>query len=144
MTAVYSADKNLQIMENRKNKFEMQLDGYRQILDQSFSKSKDLDDLLRFLRILPGVAVQRPMSIGGMADLYRIKPDLLKRLIKSTIRPLLPRDVLWYRLDEYLSSFLQDRDRSQLYYCDPMLQHISICHHILSLLNGSNAFNLQS
>jgi hypothetical protein len=43
-----------------------------------------------------------------------------------------------------LSGFLQDRDRSQLYYCDPMLQHIYICRHFLSFLNGSNASDLQS
>ena len=116
---------------------------YQKMLDQSFSKSKDLDDLL-FLRVLPGVVVQRPMSIQGMAVLYRIKPDLLERLIKSTMKPLGGRHGSRYALGDYLSSLLQDRDRSQLNYCDPMLQHISICRHFLSLLNGSNAFDLQS
>ena len=79
----------------------------------------------------------------GMADLYRIKPDLLERLIESTIEPLRPSYTPYpsYILDDYLSDFLQDRGRSQLYYCDPMLQHISICRHFLSLLN---AFDLQS
>ena len=115
-------------------------DGYRKMIDQSFSKSKDLGDMLRFL---PGIVVQNDMSMQGMADLYRIKPDLLERLIKFTIEPLKPSPS-HYILDDYLSHFLQDRDRSQLYYCDPLLQHISICRHFLSLLNGSNAFDLQS
>ena len=124
-----------------KNLFER----YLKIFDQSLSKSKDLGDLLRFL---PGVVVQKQMSIQGMAELYRIKPDLLERLIESTIEPLRPSesDLSPYRyvLDDYLSSFLQDQDRSQLCYCDPVLQHISICRQILSLLDGSNAFDFQS
>jgi hypothetical protein len=113
------------------------------MFDQSLSKSKDLRDLLRYL---PGIVVQKGMSMQGMAGLYRIKPDLLERLITSaTIEPLKlyyssPR----YMLDDYLSGFLQDGDRSQLYYCDPMLQHISLCRHFLSLLDGSNVFDLQS
>ena len=119
-------------------------DGYRKMIDQSFSKSKDLGDMLRFL---PGVALQKRISIQGMANLYRIKRDLLERLIKSTIEPLRSfsrRPYSPYMLGHHLSGFLQDRDRSQLYYCDPLLQHISICRHFLSLLNGSNAFDLQS
>ena len=99
------------------------------------------------LRFLPGVAMQKYMSMQGMADLYGIKPDLLERLIKSTFEPLRPRHVSpnsRYILDDYLSGLLQDRDRSQLIYCDPMLQHIYICRHFLSLLDGSNAFDLQS
>ena len=121
----------------------MLFDEYQKMLDQSFSKSKDLDDLL-FLRILSGVVVQMPMRIQDMALLYRIKPDLLERLIKSTMKPLRGRHGSHYALGDYLSSLLQDRDRSQLNYCDPMLQHISICRHFLSLLNGSTAFDLQS
>jgi hypothetical protein len=114
------------------------------MFDQSFSKSKDLGDILRFL---PGVVVQMQMSVQGMVDLYRIKPALLEGVVKSTIGPLRPRHVTpnsHYILDDYLSGFLQDRERSQLYYCDPMLQHISICRQFLSLMNGSNAFDLQS
>ena len=81
----------------------------------------------------------------GMAVLYRIKPELLESLVKSTIEPLRPSPspTLFansYILDEYLSGFLQDRDRSQLYYCDPMLQHISICRDFLSILDETNAF----
>jgi hypothetical protein len=112
------------------------------MFDQSFSKSKDLGDILMFL---PGVVVQKRMSMQGMADLYKIKPDLLERLIKYTIEPhvLSPR-VSSYTLDGNLCDFLQDQDRSQLYYRDPMLQHISICRHFLSLLDGSNACDLQS
>ena len=110
------------------------------MVDQSCSKSKDLGDMLRRL---PGVVVQKHMSIQGMADLYRIKPDLLERLIKKKIEPL-ESSPSHYTLDNYLSGFLKDRDRSKHYYCDPILQHISICRHFLSLLDGSNAFDLQS
>ena len=116
------------------------------MLDQSFLESKDLGDTLRFL---PGVVVQKHISCEGMADLYRITPDLLERLIKS-IEPLrlgtFGTFASGYTLDDYLSGFLQDQDRSQLYHCDPMLQHISLCRHFLSLLiwNGSNACDLQS
>jgi hypothetical protein len=110
------------------------------MLDLLFSKSKDLGDMLRFL---PGIVVQKDMSMQGMADLYRIKPDLLERLIKFTMAPLKPSPSS-YKLDDYFSSFLKDFDRSLLYYCDPVLQHISICRHFLSLLDGSNALDLQS
>ena len=110
------------------------LDGYRKMFDQSLSKSKNLGDMLRFL---PGVVVQDSIGMEAMADLYRIKPDLLDRLVKSPIKPLKMTITLshLYTLDEYLSGFLQDPDRSQLYYCDPILQHISISRHFLSLLD---------
>ena len=113
------------------------------MFDQSFSESKDLDDMLRFLS---GVVVQKPMSMQGMGELYGIEPDLLERLIKSTIEPLRPfcAPNPRYTLDGYLSGFLQDRDRSQLNYSDPILQHISICRHFLSLLDRFNAFDIQS
>ena len=117
------------------------------MFDQSLSKSKDLGDMLRFL---PGVVVQKPMGMQGMADLYRIKSDLLGYFIKSIINSLrldsLNFTSYYMALDDYLSGFLQDRDRSQHYYCDPMLQHIYICRHFLSLLDGltSNALDLQS
>ena len=122
------------------------IDEYRRMFDQSFSKSKDLGDMLRFL---PGVVVQKHMSMQGMADLYKIKLDLLKRLIKSPIEPLrLERPVVspksGYILDGYLSSFLQDQDRSQLYHCDPILQHIYLCRYFLSLQDESNACDFQS
>ena len=152
-TGVDFADKNLQMSDsweysapsdlvNRiRAKLKKLLDDYRKMFDQSLSKSKDLGDMLRFL---PGVVVQNDMSMQGMAKLYRIKPDLLERLIKSTVEPLRPAHVSpasRYRLDGYLSRFLQDRDRSQHYYCDPILQHISICRHFLSLLDGFNVFD---
>ena len=123
--------------------FKILFDGYRKMLDQSYSTSKDLGDILRFL---PGVVVQKHMSMQGMADLYRIKVDLLERLIKSTIEPLRPSYALHprYILDDYLSGFLQNRDRSHHYYCDPTLQHISICRLFLNLLDVSNAFDFQS
>ena len=113
------------------------------MFDQSLSNSKDLGDMLRFL---PGVVVQKDLSMQGMADLYRIKPEFLKRLIKPiellrrSGNDLYPR----YMLDDYLSGFLQDRDRSQHYYCDLKLQHTFICRQILSLLDRSTVFNLQS
>ena len=117
-------------------KFKTLFDGYRKMFDQSLSKSKDLCDILRFL---PGVIVQKThISMEGMAYLYGIKPELLERLIKSPIEQL-KLSYSCYILDEYLSDFLQDRDRSQLYYCDFMLQHISICRHFLSLLDPSNS-----
>ena len=120
------------------------------MFDQSLFKSKALRALLRFVT---GVVVQGPMSLQGMADLYRIKPDLLEYFIKSNIVSLRYSPDLEYRrgrrytLDDYLSGFLQDRERSQRYYCDPMLQHISICRHFLSLLDGlgsGDALDLQS
>ena len=144
------ADKNLQsgmLDDSLGAKFKMMLDGYQKMLDQSFSKSEDVDDMLRFLRGLPGVVVQKPLTIQAMADIHRTKPDLLERLIESTVtigplRSFHEFSVFSYVLDPYLSGFLKDRDRSQLYYCDPIVQHISICRHFLSLLNGSNAFDL--
>ena len=119
--------------------FRILFDGYRKMFDQSFSRSKDLGDVLRFL---PGVVVQNHISMQGMADLYRIERDILERLIKSPIEPLKLSSYTRYILDDYLSGFLQNRDRSQLYYRDPMLQHISICRHFLSLLDGSSVFDL--
>ena len=110
------------------------------MFDQLFSNSKDLGDMLK---LLPGVAVQDRMGMQGMAYLYKIKSDLLKRLINFTIEPLKPFPP-YYKLDDYLSGFLHDQDRSRLYYCDSMLQHVSICRQILSLLDGSNAFDFQS
>ena len=112
------------------------------MFDQLLSGSKNLADMLR---LLPGVIVQKQMSLRRMAVLYGIKLDLLVRLIKSTIEPS-EFDVspdLHYILDGYLSDFLQHPDRSQLYYYDrdPMLQHIAICRRFLSLLDGSNAVN---
>ena len=137
------------------DEFKMLFDAFRKMLDQSYYKSKDLADMLRFL---PWVIVQKNLGKQGMSDLYRIKPNLLERLIKTTIEPLrssFGRILLYqsplvgihldgYTLDDYLCSFLQDRDRSQLYYCDPMHQQISICRHILSFMGGSGAFDFQS
>jgi len=131
--------------EQIKAKFKTLLDGYRKMFDQSLLKSKDLGDMLRFL---PGVVVQKEMNMQEMVDLYRIEPNLLERFIKFTSRAQKSSFHILYSHDnilyDYLSGFLQDHDRSQLYYCDPMLQHISICRNILSLLDGSNAFDPQS
>ena len=81
----------------------------------------------------------------GMADLYRIKPDFLECFIKriELLRPSTDDLYPSYTLDDYLTGFLQDQDRSQLYYCDPELQHVSICRQILSLSYQSNVFNNQ-
>ena len=117
-------------------KFIILVDRCRKMLDESLSKSKDLGDILK---LLPGVVMQNEIGMQAMADLYRIEPDLLDRLVKSPIEPLKIARFDTYTLDEYLSDFLQDRDRSQLYYCDPILQHISICRHFLSLLNHDGA-----
>ena len=57
-------------------KFKILLDGYRKMFGQSFSKSKDLDDMPRFL---PDVVAQKTMSMQGMDDSYRIKQDLLEQ-----------------------------------------------------------------
>ena len=157
MIDVDLADNNLQIssreswpygnlsLDDRislRGKFSILFDGYQKMVDHSFSKSKDLGDMLRFL---PGIVVQKNLGMQGMADLYGIKPDFLKRL-KSIEMLRLSRQDLYpgYILNDYLSAFLQDRDRSQLYYCDPELQHISICRQILSLLDRSNVFFFES
>ena len=147
----YSSQSYLQVNElESRTKFKILLDGYRKMFYQSLFKSKDLGYMLR---LLPGVVVQKELSTQGMAVLYGIKPDLLECLIKSTLRLGFSKTVTdpstlngsiysstlvsRYKLDNYLSGFLQDSDRSQLYYCDPILQHISICRHILSLQDGT-------
>ena len=112
MIAVDLADTNLQLLANWgsdpdfKAKCKIIFVGCEKMFDQSFLKSKDFGDMLRFLL---GVLVQNGMSMQGETDLY-------------------------------LSGFLRDRDQFQLYHCDPMLQHISISRHFLSLLDRSHAF----
>jgi hypothetical protein len=140
-SSLSDSESDVQVDDRIRAKFKILYDGYRKMFDHSLSKSKDLGDILR---LLPGVVVQKEMSMLGMADLYKIKPDLLESLIKSTIEPLTLTYSCCYTLDDYLSGFLQDRDRSQLYYCDPLLQHIYICRHFLSLLDRSNTLVLQS
>ena len=132
---------DLQVDVRIQAKFKRLFYRYRKMFDHSLSKSRDLSDVLR---LLPGVVVQKEMSKQGMVGLYRIKPDLLESLIESSIEPLRPRYFSGYSLDDYLCGFLQERDRCQLYYCDPMLQHISICRQFFSLLDGSKAFDLHS
>lgn len=46
---------------------------YRKMLDHSFSNSRDLGDLLRFL---PGILVQKHLTMQEMAGLYRVQMDL--------------------------------------------------------------------
>ena len=113
------------------------------MFDLSLSNSKDFGDMLRFLP--SGVVVQKePITLKAMANLYGIKLNLLERLIKSPFKPLKSSSgsdlIIMYKLDDYLSGFLQDPNRSRLYYCDPILQHISICRHFLSLLNHDGAY----
>ena len=155
VTAVHLADKNLQFSVSRprrydahslndriilRDKMEILLYGYRKMIDQSFLKFKDLGDMLR---LLLGIVVQEYLNMQQMANLYRIEPDLLERLIKyTTVSERIRSAPIFYythryKLDGYLSDFLQDRDRSRLYYCDPMLQHIAICLQFLSLLDRS-------
>jgi hypothetical protein len=156
LTAVNLVSKKLQMSTNSlvcyaaqdqiRDKFKMLFDRYRKIFDQSFYESNDLGDILRFL---PGVVVQKPISVQGMTHLYRIKPDILESLIKSTVMTRIDSagafssSVSHFILDDYIRDFLLDRDRSQLYYCDPMLQHILICRHLLLLLDGSNTLNFE-
>jgi hypothetical protein len=96
------------------------------MLDESFistfSNSRDMRELLRFL---PGIVVQKSLTMLGMADLYRVNMDML---------------------EDYLSDLLRDRGPSQVHHCEPMLHHAYICRQFLSLLDGSNlkAFYLQS
>ena len=123
-----------------RDKFSMLIDGYQKMVDHSCSKSKDLGDMLRFL---PAIVVQKDLSMQGMSDLYGIKPDFVKRLESIELLRRSPFSRV-YKLNDYLSGFLQDRDRSQLYYCDLELQHIFICRRILSLSYQSNVFGLQS
>ena len=66
------ADKNLQMPNSwyysdhwNSDDLMILFDGYRKMFDQSLSKSKDLDDMLRFL---PGVVMLNDMSMQGMAD----------------------------------------------------------------------------
>ena len=127
-------------------KMKILLDVCQKMFDQPLSKSKDLGDMIKFL---PGVIVQNRITMQGMAELYRVKPDLLDRLIKSPITPLKlemeysessKSSFEYYILDKYLSGFLQDRERSQLYYCNPIFQHISICRHLLSLLKHDGTY----
>jgi hypothetical protein len=127
--------------------FKALIDGYQKMLDQSlifaFSKPRGIRDLLRFL---PGIVVQKSLTMQGMADLYGVNMDVLKPLIVSNIALLSSSDNYLgsrYTLTDYVGGFLQDQSRSQLCYCDPILHHISICQHFLSLI-GSNPSHLKS
>ena len=152
-TAVDLTDKNLQSFTDHiswrfpsesldkeySDRYEILFDGYRKMIDQSFSRSKDLGDMLRFL---PGVVAQKGLTMEGMAVLYRINTDFLERLIKPAFEET-DDGLSFYMLNGYLSGLLQDRDRSQLYYCDLELQHISICRRLLSLLDQSHDIYLE-
>ena len=115
-------------------KFKLLLDAHRKMLDLSLSKWKDLGNILR---LLPGIVVYNENGMQTVPDFYGIEPHLWDRIVKSPIEVLKMTPSGTYTLDEYLSGFLQDRDRSRLYYCDPIIQHISICRYILSFLDLS-------
>ena len=66
----------------------------------SLCKSSELGDFLMFL---PGILVQRPLTMEGMAKLYRLEMDLLERLMKSSIHPLAV-ELDSYTLTPYCSS----------------------------------------
>ena len=78
----YSAHSDLDKTEFR-DKFKTMFNRYQKMLDQSISN--DLAHLGDMLRFLPGVVVQKHMSMQGMTDLYRIKPSSLELLIKSSV-----------------------------------------------------------
>ena len=64
-----------QILLNRWNYSACDLDEKHfttEILDQLFSKSRCLGELLRYL---PGIVVQGSLTMYGMIDLYRVKLD---------------------------------------------------------------------
>ncbi|KAF8801464.1 hypothetical protein BYT27DRAFT_7147456 [Phlegmacium glaucopus] len=104
---------------------------YQKILDRSFTESRDIGDLLRFL---PGVMVQKGLSMQGMADLYSVKMDLLHRLFEPFARVGLP----FYELQGCLSTHLMR------YHPHYRLHHVLTCCQFLSLFDGSNARGLQS
>ncbi|KAF8816498.1 hypothetical protein BYT27DRAFT_7182054 [Phlegmacium glaucopus] len=109
--------------------------GFQKMIDQSFIESVDISDLLR---LLPGVVVQKGLSIQGVADLYRLKMDLLDRFSKSALEPFVLPERPFYVLWNYLSAFFMDPHRSHLFHCDPILHHVLICRQLFSLLDGSN------
>ncbi|KAF8816495.1 hypothetical protein BYT27DRAFT_7182051 [Phlegmacium glaucopus] len=107
---------------------------HEKMFDRSFTESVDISDLLR---LLPGIVVQKGLSMQGVADLYKVKMDLLDRLSKSALEPFVLPEPAFYVLWNYLSSFFMDPYRSHLYHSDPILHHVLICRQLLSLLDGS-------
>ncbi|KAF8816488.1 hypothetical protein BYT27DRAFT_7182040 [Phlegmacium glaucopus] len=114
--------------------------GYQKMLDRFLTEFSDIGDLLKFL---PGVVVQKGLSMQGMADLYRVKMDLFHRLSKSAVDPFV-RVGQSYMLQGDLSAFFRGQGRSHLYCCDPLLHNVLICRQFLSLLDGSNASDVHS
>jgi len=127
-------------LEATENEFLGLYQKIQKMLDRSLTKSSDISDLLRFL---PGIVVQKGLTMQGMANLYRVKMDILDRLSKSTFEPFTKLGQSSYVLQDYLSDFLRDRDRSHHRYCDPMRHHVLICRQFLSLLDGSDVSDLQ-
>ncbi|KAF8816521.1 hypothetical protein BYT27DRAFT_7182095 [Phlegmacium glaucopus] len=106
--------------------------GYQMMLRQSFTESNDIGDLSRFL---PGVLVQKALSMQGMADLYSVKVDLLHRLFEPFARVGLSD----YMLLDHLSAFFMHSHHPY-----SSLHHVLICRQFLFLLDGSNVPDLQS
>ena len=137
-TPVDLADKSLQksdlhqVDDQIETKFKILFDGYQKMFDQSLSKSKDLVDLVDILGSMHKIAELDRIAVGYI---------VLRSIEPPSPYPS-PRRLPNLKLDDYLSDFLQDRDRSQLYYYDPKLQHISICRHLLFLLETFNGFNI--
>jgi hypothetical protein len=119
----------------------------------AFATAVDLAD-----KILQKLANLNCSDSSAQSDLdeteFRAKLTILfdgyRKMFDQLLLRLLPGVVVQYHMstqgmaDFYLSGFLQDGDRSQLYNCDPMLQHISVCRHFLSLLGRFNALDFQS
>jgi hypothetical protein len=79
--------------------FKALIDGYQKMLDQSlifaFSKPRGIRDLLRFL---PGVVVQKGLTMQGMADLYGVNMGVLVPLIMSKLTFYHHRTLHFYHL----------------------------------------------
>ena len=123
--------------EEFSDRFEIMFDGYRKMIDRSFSKSSDI------LRFLPGVLVQKGLTMEGMAVLYKVEADFFERQIKIAFELTDDVDISDYMLEGRLSDLLQDRDCSLLYYRDHELLHIFICRQLLSLLDRFRDFDLK-
>ena len=123
VTAVDLADKNLQRLAN--------LDSW------DYSAQSDPDDTefrAKFKIMFDGYRKMSDQSLSKSEDIMlRFLPGVL---VQSGMSKQGMADL-------YMSGFLQDRDQSQLYFSDPMLQHISICRHFLSLLDRSNIIQVE-
>ena len=85
----------------------------------------------RFKILFDGYQKMFDQSLSKSKDLVDLV-DILRSMHEMV--ELYRKSQEWSGFIESPTNFLQDRDR---YYCDPnlKLQHISICRHLLSLLN---------